>query len=427
MMAMALISAGCVDEDADTISEWAVNIGGPEYTGIDGVIYAAEEYVSGGTPGSLDSVLGTQDEPLYQSFRSGDVRLEKPIANGVYDVILHFAEPDDIEAQDRVFDVVVNDEVRVEGLDVMLARDGKIRSALTVALPNVRITDGFLRVGFTPVSGKPILSAVVVRAKPEAIREWKLVWQDEFEYDGEPDPKKWNVEEWPARVVNDEDQAYTSRPKNVRVENGYLVVEAHKEDYGNAKYTSARIQSQGKGDFLYGRIEARARLPQGMGTWPAFWMLPSDPFAYATTCSDDPNWQGSADCDAWPNSGEIDILEHVGYEMGHVHGTVHTKSYYWAVWQQRKGRIIVEDVDEAFHDYVLEWSPERIDIFLDDTLYFTYVNEGSGWEAWPFDKPFHLIVNMAVGGMWGRAGGGIDDSIFPQQFVVDYVRVYDSR
>jgi beta-glucanase (GH16 family) len=426
-MATVSMMSGCAVADAGAASDWAVNVGGPAYTGVDGVHYVAEEHVSGGTAGTLDKVLGSQDEPLYHTYRVGDVRLDKPHANGLYDVVLHFAEPDEIEAGERLFSVLVNGEKRVASLNVRVARDGKIRSALTVAVPDVEVTDGRLRIEFVPVAREPILSAVVVRAKPEATGEWQLVWQDEFDYEGAPDPKKWNVEEWPARVVNDEDQAYTSRPKNVRVEDGYLVVEAHKEDFGNAKYTSARIQSQGKGDFLYGRFEARAKLPRGMGTWPAIWMLPSDPFAYATTCSEDPDWQGSSDCDAWPNSGEIDILEHVGYEMGHVHGTVHTKAYYWAVWEQRKGRILMDDVDEAFHDYVLEWSPERIDIFLDDSLYFTYVNEGTGWEEWPFDKPFHLIVNMAVGGMWGRAGGGIDDSIFPQRLIVDYVRVYERR
>ena len=272
---------------------------------------------------------------------------------------------------------------------------------------------------------EPLLSALVVRGKPPEPENWRLVWSDEFDKDGPPDPERWNIEEWPARVVNDEDQAYTSRRENVRIENGQLVIEAHKEDFGAARYTSARMQSQGKGDFLYGRFEVRAKLPQGMGTWPAIWMLPSDPFTYATTCSDDPDWQGSADCDAWPNSGEMDIMEHVGYQMGHVHGTVHTKAYYWAVWKQRKGRIILDDVDEAFHDYVLEWSPERIGVYVDDTLYFTYLNEGTGWESWPFDHPFHLILNVAVGGMWGRSGGGIDDGVFPQKMFVDYVRVYE--
>jgi beta-glucanase (GH16 family) len=419
--------SGCAGENSTAVSGWAVNVGGPAYTGADGVSYVAEEFVSGGKTGSLEKVLGSQDETLYQSYRVGDIRVDKPLANGLYDVILHFAEPDEIDAGERYFDVLVNGRKRVENLNVRVARDGKIRSGLTVAVPDVRVTDGRLLIEFAAISREPILSAVVVRGKPVESDRWSLVWQDEFDYEGPPDPEKWNLEKWPARKVNDEDQAYTARSKNVRVENGLLVIEAHKEDYDNANYTSARIQSQGKGDFLYGRIEARAKLPQGMGTWPAIWMLPSDPFAYATTCSNGADWQGSEDCDAWPNSGEIDILEHVGYEMGHVHGTVHTRSYYWAVWQQRKGRILIDDVSESFHDYVLEWSPERIDMYVDDSLYFTYVNEGTGWEAWPFDKPFHLVINMAVGGMWGRAGGGIDDSIFPQRLLVDYVRVYKSR
>ncbi len=425
-MATALTLSSCAADEPEAVYEWAVNVGGPAYTGVDGVAYVAEDFVSGGEVGSLDKVLGSQDEPLYQSYRMGDIRVDRPLANGLYDVILHFAEPDDIKGRERLFDVLINGDKRVDSLDVMVSRDGKIRSALTVAVPNVRVTDGRLQIEFDAIRREPILSAVVVRGKPAPTGRWSLVWQDEFDYEGPPDPSKWNIEEWPARKVNDEDQAYTSRPRNVRVEDGHLVIEAHREDYDNAEYTSARIQSQGKGDFLYGRIEARARLPRGMGTWPAIWMLPSDPFTYATTCSDDPDWQGSADCDAWPNSGEIDILEHVGYEMGHVHGTVHTKAYYWAVWEQRKGRILVDDVDDAFHDYVLEWSPERIDIFVDDSLYFTYVNEGTGWKEWPFDKPFHVIINVAVGGMWGRAGGPIDDSVFPQRMLVDYVRVYES-
>ena len=131
-------------------------------------------------------------------------------------------------------------------------------------------------------------------------------------------------------------------------------------------------------------------------------------------------------CDGWPNSGEIDIMEHVGYQMDHIHGTVHTKAYYWVMWEQRKGRILIDGVADGFHVYALEWSPERIDIFVDDAHYFTYMNEGRGWEEWPFDQPFHLILNIAVGGVWGRSGGPIDDSIFPQRMLVDYVRVYQN-
>jgi beta-glucanase (GH16 family) len=180
----------------------------------------------------------------------------------------------------------------------------------------------------------------------------------------------------------------------------------------------------GKGDVHYGRIEARARLPVGKGSWAAIWMLPSDPFRYASNCVTGDAWQGVDSCDAWPNSGEIDIMEHVGYEAGHIHGTVHNRAYYWRNWQQRKGRILVEGVGEDFHVYALEWTPERIDIFVDDVRYFTYMNEGAGWRGWPYDHPFHLVLNLAIGGAWGRAGGGIDDRAFPQRMEVDYVRVF---
>ncbi len=419
-----LVGACGTGEPADDF-EWAINVGGDGYVSVDGTRFAAEEFVSGGRVGKLDAVLGSQDPRLYYTYREGEVRVDRPIPNGRYDLVLHFAEPAEIQARERQFDIAVNGIPVVQNLDVMVSRDGKIRSALTVAVPDIEVSNERLVITFSATALEPVLSALVVRAKTGRATTWDLVWSDEFDSEGPPDPEKWNIEEWPARVVNDEDQAYTSRPENVRVEGGHLVIEAHKEDYDGARFTSARLQSQGKGDFLYGRFEVRARLPYGRGTWPAIWMLPSDPFTYATTCSDDPDWQGSSDCDAWPNSGEIDIMEHVGYEMGHVHGTVHTKDYYWAVWQQRKGRILLDDVDTAFHEYVLEWSPERIDVYVDTTLYFSYINEGVGWEAWPFDQPFHVILNVAVGGMWGRAGGDIDDSVFPQRMLVDYVRVFE--
>ena len=322
-----------------------------------------------------------------------------------------------------MFDAFIEDTRVVDDLDVMACRDGKVYSALTVTVADVEVADGELNIRFEASAKEPVLSALVVRKPTPRAEGWKLVWSDEF--DGEAlNRKKWGIRRWPAKKVNDEDQAYTARPKNLRIEDGHLVIEAHKEAYEGAKYTSGRIYSHGEGSFLYGRFEIRAKLPRGKGSWPAIWMLPEDPFKYATTCKKGDEWQGSSTCDAWPNSGEIDIMEHVGYQMGHVHGTVHNEAYYWRKWEQRKGRVLQADVDETFHVYALEWTPDRIDTFVDDTLYFTYINEKTGWRSWPYDHPFSLILNVAVGGAWGRAGGGIDDSIFPQRMLVDYVRAY---
>ena len=423
--AVCLLSAGCEKPVAKPEPGWAVNVGGDHYVAVDGTEYAPDSSISGGVVATLDAVKGSQDAPLYETYREGDMEISRSMANGVYDITLHFAEPDDVPGGTRVFDTIVEGNTVIDDLDVMASRDGKVRSGLAVTIPGVRIDDGELNIEFKATAEEPVLSAVAVRAKKPPSSAWRLTHSDEFDYEGAPHSSMWNADLWPARVVNDEDQTYTDNARNLRVEDGHLVIEAHKEDLDNAKYTSARIHTLGKVDLLYGRIEVRAKLPRGKGTWPAIWMLPSAPFRYATKCEEGDTWQGSADCDAWPNSGEIDIMEHVGYEMGHVHGTVHNEAYYWAKWEQRKGRIIVDDVDQAFHVYAMEWTPERIDVFLDDTLYFTYVNENEGWRSWPYDHPFHLVLNIAVGGQWGRAGGGIDDTIFPQKMVVDYVRFFE--
>ncbi len=422
--AFTLLALGCSRDTAPPAAEWAVNVGGPAYSSTDGIDYEADDGSASGTVATLEGIKGSQDSTLYESYRSGAVGVARAVPNGSYDVTLYFAEPADIEGGERVFDALIEGEVVVDDLDVMAWRDGKVRSALTILIPGVQVGDGEMNIEFAASAMEPVLSAVAVRpVEARRKNDGTLVWSDEFDAGFNADI--WSYDIWPAKAVNDEDQAYTDREKNLRVEDGHLVIEAHREDHGDAKYTSGRIHSAGKRDILYGRIDVRAKLPSGKGTWPAIWMLPSDPFRYATKCVEGDQWQGNPDCDAWPNSGEIDIMEHVGYQMGHVHGTVHNEAYYWVKWEQRKGRVILDDVESEFHVYSLEWTPDRIDVLVDDILYFTYVNENDGWRSWPYDHPFHLVLNVAVGGWWGRSGGGIDDSIFPQRMLVDYVRVYE--
>jgi beta-glucanase (GH16 family) len=423
-----VVDAGAVEQTSsfphsDSVV-WAVNVGGPKYLGIDGVSYRADEMIRGGRVGQLDTTKGSQDGFIYQSYREGDIRVERPVDNGLYDIIFRFAEPVDQPVGSRVFDVYAEEQLLIDDLDIRLARDNKIVSALERAATGVRVSDGQLDIRFTASVGQPILSALVVRKQHAEAGNWELVWSDEFDYEGLPDPARWNTDVWRRGKANNEDQTYTDRARNARVEGGVLVLEAHKEVFNDAQYTSGRINSQGKGDILYGRVEVRAKLPAGQGTWPAIWMLPSDPYAYATSCEENEEWQGSRTCDAWPNSGEIDIMEHVGYDMQTVHATVHNKAYYWVNWEQRKASVEGKTVDTEFHVYSMEWTPETIYVLFDGSPYFFYRNEGTGWRAWPFDKPFNLILNLAIGGDWGRAGGPIDDTIFPVRMEVDYVRVF---
>jgi len=242
--------------------------------------------------------------------------------------------------------------------------------------------------------------------------EWELVWSDEFNYNGLPDSSKWSYDVGGHGWGNQELQFYTERRlENARVMDSFLVIEAHKELWEGRNYTSTRLLSRGKGKWTYGRMEIRAILPSGVGTWPAIWMLPEV-------------WNyGSG---GWPDNGEIDIMEHVGYDPGWVHASTHSKAYYWVINTQKTAKIYLSDVQTVYHNYILEWSEDTISIFIDSKKYFTFVNEKTGWETWPFDKDFFLILNIAVGGGWGGQQG-VDDSIFPARMFVDYVRVYQKK
>jgi beta-glucanase (GH16 family) len=207
---------------------------------------------------------------------------------------------------------------------------------------------------------------------------------------------------------NNELQYYTeAREENARVGGGVLTIEARRESYQGSDYTSARLITKNKGDWLYGRFEIRAKLPEGRGTWPAVWMLPTD-WVYG----------------GWPRSGEIDIMEHVGYDQNRIHATIHTEDFNHMKGTQVGNSIMASNVAEEFHVYAMEWRPDRIDAFLDGERYFTVTDTGGGIGAWPFDQRFHLLLNIAVGGNWGGVEG-VDPSVFPQTMEVDYVRVYE--
>ena len=231
------------------------------------------------------------------------------------------------------------------------------------------------------------------------------VWADEFNTDGKPDTSKWGYDIGGSGWGNNELQYYTAG-ENVRIKNGLLSIEARKEQREGKNYTSARMVSKNKGDFLYGRFEARAKIPKGRGLWPAIWMLPTD-WAYG----------------GWPRSGEIDIMEQVGFEPEKLHISVHTEAYNHIKGTQKTATTIIPTATDDFHLYRVDWTPQEIKGYIDDKLIFSFANEHKTVAEWPFDKKFHWLLNIAVGGNWGGMQG-VDDTIFPAKMEVDYVRVY---
>jgi beta-glucanase (GH16 family) len=237
----------------------------------------------------------------------------------------------------------------------------------------------------------------------------KLVWAEEFNYNGLPNPRKWNFEK--GYVRNKELQYYTeARKENAFVENGSLTITAVSDSLKiNDKIypvTAASLITKGKKEWTYGRFEIRAKFPSSLGTWPALWMLGSN-----------------IDTAGWPLCGEIDILEHVGYMPDTVHFNVHTEKYNHVKNTGKGTKLLYPTAFNDYHIYAVEWFKDRIDWYMDDRKVFTYANEGEGVKSWPFDKPQYLILNLAFGGAWGGQRG-VDPASLPQKFLIDYVRVY---
>ena len=227
-------------------------------------------------------------------------------------------------------------------------------------------------------------------------------WAEEFD-GNELALENWNLEvgDGCPRLCgwgNNEPQIYTR--SNHRLEDGKLIITARQED---SIYTSTRITTRDKMEFQYGRVEVSARLPKGKGVWPAIWLLGSN--------------IGEV---GWPRCGEIDLMEYVGKTPGQVFASLHTEDSHGNTINTRTTRI--QGIEDGFHLYVLEWEPDRIEFFVDGQPIYHFAPEVRTEETWPFDQPFYLVINLAIGGNFG--GPEIDETIFPQEFVIDYIRIF---
>jgi beta-glucanase (GH16 family) len=258
---------------------------------------------------------------------------------------------------------------------------------------------------FTFLSRLCLLTALALPAAANDSRT--LVLHEDFSGD-QLDRNVWHVIEGngcPAHCGfgNNELQTYTGSAENLRLENGHLVIEAH----AGETVTSAKITTEKATGWQYGRIEMRAKLPEGLGTWPAFWMMPKK------------STYGS-----WPKSGEIDIMEHVGFDPGVVHGTVHTQAFNHRIGTQKGGQVSVPTAMQGFHEYAIEWDENAIHWYLDGEKFFTFDRlEDATSAEWPFDQPFYIILNLAIGGDWGGSKGVNLDAL-PARYEVDWVKVW---
>ena len=231
------------------------------------------------------------------------------------------------------------------------------------------------------------------------------VWSDEFNTPGLPDSSKWGYEV--GKVRNNELQYYTSkRGENARIQDTVLIIEAHKESYKGSDYTAASLISRYKGDWLYGKFEISAKVPTGKGTWPAIWMMPTND-----------------EYGGWPRSGEIDIMEYVGFQPSKLYYNAHFQGTDGSGHQSEGAEATYDQPYNRFIKFTLVWTPDKMEWFADDQLVHTYLKQSDNTKQWPFNKAFYMILNLAYGGAWG-AQQGIDDTRLPHKFYVNYVRIY---
>lgn len=244
--------------------------------------------------------------------------------------------------------------------------------------------------------------SILISCNPQS---QKLVWEENFNGDV-LNKTIWNYELGDGCPNlcgwgNNELQLYTKT--NHFLKDGKLIIIARKQD---SIYTSTRITTKAKKEFRYGNIEVRAKLPIGRGLWPAFWMLGAN-----------------IDQVNWPDCGEIDILEYVGKEPKTIYTSLHTKDSHGNTINTKK--TIIDDIETGFHLFSVNWTADKIEFFVDATLIYTFNPEDKTEDIWPFDQSFYLIINLAIGGNFG--GPEVDDSIFPQEFIIDYIKVYQER
>ena len=237
--------------------------------------------------------------------------------------------------------------------------------------------------------------------KITAPKDYKLVWHDEF--NGTALRKDWMHELKPAGWVNQELQTYVNDGKVTQVSDGTLKINLRQE---GDQFLSGRVYAKRHSGWQYGYIEARIKLPEGRGTWPAFWMMP---------VKDGP----------WPGNGEIDIMEAVGHTPNVIYSTIHCNKYNNGGTPIEHGYVTIEQAAD-FHVYAMEWTAHEMTFYVDGQKILSYQNDGTGRDAWPFDQPFYIILNLAWGGQWGGQKG-VDNSLLPLTMEVDYVRVFQKR
>ncbi len=235
---------------------------------------------------------------------------------------------------------------------------------------------------------------------------YRLLWEDQFKINGKPDDRIWDIQKGGQGFGNNEDQYYTDHLENVYVKDGMLHIVGLKEEYEHRHYTSGKLVTYKKQHIKYGKLEVEAKLPAGNGTWPAIWLLGENIKRVG-----------------WPLCGEIDVMEHVGKNHGHVHFSLHSDTYNHKLCNHPTYVIENQRVTDEFHTYGIEWQEQQITFTFDHEKVITFKKEiGDTDREWPFDQPFYLILNLAIGGNWG---GVIDDTIFPVEFLIKSVKVFE--